>query len=82
MAVLTRPLFASDIQKAKPANNNYELFDGQGLTLFIRTNGKKSGAFVTNAPVRLPGLPLPLGTTLPCRSPAPGLSMLNTFRYW
>ena len=45
MAVLTRPLSASEVQKAKPADKDYELFDGQGLTLFIRTNGKKSGAF-------------------------------------
>ncbi|EAS1759679.1 DUF4102 domain-containing protein [Salmonella enterica] len=41
MAVLTRPLSASEVQKAKPAEKDYELFDGQGLTLFVRTNGKK-----------------------------------------
>lgn len=45
MAVLTRPLSASEVQKAKPANKDYELFDGQGLTLFIRTNGKKIWRF-------------------------------------
>ncbi|RBP67524.1 hypothetical protein [Brenneria salicis] len=52
MAVLTRPLSASEVQKAKPANKDYELSDGQRLILFIRTNGKKSGVFVTNASVR------------------------------
>ena len=54
IAVLTRPLSASKVQKAKPANKDYELFDGQGLLLFVRTTGKKSGAFATNIPVRLP----------------------------
>ncbi|EIX6435559.1 tyrosine-type recombinase/integrase [Salmonella enterica] len=41
MAVLTRPLSASEVRKAKPAEKDYELFDGQGLTLFVRTSGKK-----------------------------------------
>lgn len=45
MAVLTRPLSASEVQKAKPAAKDYELFDGQGLTLFVRTNGKKIWRF-------------------------------------
>ncbi|WP_407654863.1 integrase arm-type DNA-binding domain-containing protein [Brenneria populi] len=45
MAVLTRPLSASEVQKAKPADKDYELFDGQGLTLFVRTNGKKIWRF-------------------------------------
>ncbi|MBS1206819.1 MAG: hypothetical protein H6R25_3718 [Proteobacteria bacterium] len=45
MAVLTRPLSASEVQKAKPADKDYELFDGQGLTLFIRTTGKKIWRF-------------------------------------
>lgn len=34
------PLSASEVQKAKPAAKDYELFDGQGLTLFVRTTGK------------------------------------------
>lgn len=45
MAVLTRPLSAPEVQKAKPTDKDYELFDGQGLTLFIRTNGKKIWRF-------------------------------------
>ncbi len=45
MAVLTRLLSASEVQKAKPADKDYELFDGQGLTLFVRTNGKKIWRF-------------------------------------
>ncbi|HAF2131234.1 TPA: tyrosine-type recombinase/integrase [Salmonella enterica] len=45
MAVLTRPLSAFEVQKAKPAEKDYELFDGQGLTLFIRTSGKKIWRF-------------------------------------
>ncbi|TKI07543.1 integrase domain-containing protein [Martelella alba] len=45
MAVLTRPLSASEVQKAKSAEKDYELFDGQGLTLFIRTTGRKIWRF-------------------------------------
>ncbi|HBE3761061.1 TPA: integrase domain-containing protein [Escherichia coli] len=45
MAVITRPLSASEVQKAKPADKDYELFDGQGLTLFVRTSGKKIWRF-------------------------------------
>ena len=45
MAVLTRPLSATEVQKAKPASKDYELFDGQGLTLFVRTTGKKIWRF-------------------------------------
>ncbi|EDW1644074.1 tyrosine-type recombinase/integrase [Salmonella enterica subsp. enterica] len=45
MAVLTRPLSASEVQKAKPGATDYELFDGQGLTLFVRTSGKKIWRF-------------------------------------
>ncbi|MCB7131321.1 tyrosine-type recombinase/integrase [Salmonella enterica subsp. enterica serovar Hillegersberg] len=45
MAVLTRPLSACEVQKAKPGDKDYELFDGQGLTLFVRTNGKKIWRF-------------------------------------
>lgn len=35
MAVLTPPLSASDVQKAKPGATEYELFDGQRLILFV-----------------------------------------------
>ncbi|BDI37247.1 integrase domain-containing protein [Escherichia coli] len=45
MAVLTRPLSACEVQKAKPSDKDYELFDGQGLTLFVRTSGKKIWRF-------------------------------------
>lgn len=82
MAVLTRPLSASEVQKAKPADKDYELFDGQGLTLFIRTTGKKSGAFATSVPVRLLEPSLPPDTTRPCRLPAPGRCMPNTLPCW
>ncbi|HDP0318198.1 TPA: tyrosine-type recombinase/integrase [Salmonella enterica subsp. enterica serovar Concord] len=45
MAVLTRPLSACEVLKAKPGNKDYELFDGQGLILFVKTNGKKIWRF-------------------------------------
>ncbi|EOX8477467.1 hypothetical protein AIT98_000571 [Salmonella enterica subsp. indica] len=49
MAVLTRPLSASEAQKAKPAAKDYELF--------VRTNDKKSGASATNVPALSPTPP-------------------------
>lgn len=45
MAVLTRPLSASEVQKAKTAEKDYELFGGQGLTLMVKTSGKKIWRF-------------------------------------
>lgn len=41
MAIVTRPLSVSEIQKAKPAVKPYMLFDGRGLCLQIKPNGKK-----------------------------------------
>ncbi len=39
MAVLTSPLSASEVQKAKPGATEYELFNGQGLILSVRSSG-------------------------------------------
>ncbi|ECC1695708.1 hypothetical protein QF91_003428 [Salmonella enterica subsp. salamae] len=39
MAVLTPPLSASEVQKAKPGATEYELFNGQGLILSVRSSG-------------------------------------------
>ncbi|EEB9696287.1 tyrosine-type recombinase/integrase [Salmonella enterica subsp. enterica] len=41
MAIVTRPLTAAEIQKAKPATKPYMLFDGRGLCLQVKPNGKK-----------------------------------------
>lgn len=41
MAIVTRPLSVSEIQKAKPAVKSYMLFDGRGLCLLVKPNGKK-----------------------------------------
>ncbi len=41
MAIITRPLSAAEIQKAKPAAKPYMLFDGRGLCLQVKPNGKK-----------------------------------------
>ncbi|HHC5282430.1 TPA: integrase arm-type DNA-binding domain-containing protein [Salmonella enterica] len=39
MAILTSPLSASEVQKAKPGATEYELFNGQGLILSVRSSG-------------------------------------------
>ncbi|MFP1727247.1 integrase arm-type DNA-binding domain-containing protein [Lonsdalea quercina] len=41
MAIITRPLSSSEVQKAKPAAKPYYLFDGRGLCLQIKPNGNK-----------------------------------------
>ncbi|MBA3113112.1 hypothetical protein CBX57_017360 [Salmonella enterica] len=40
MVILTPPLSASEVQKAKPGATEYELFDGQGLTLFVSASDR------------------------------------------
>ncbi len=83
MAVLTPPLSASEVQKAKPAAKDYELFDGQGLTLFVRTTGKKIWRFRYKRPGSTTRTTITLKAITPlCRSPAPALSMLKSWRCW
>lgn len=41
MAIVNRPLSASEIQKAKPSSKPYYLFDGRGLCLKVATSGRK-----------------------------------------
>lgn len=45
MAITRRLLTAAAVQKAKPSDNDYDLRDGHGLTLSIRTTGKKIWRF-------------------------------------
>lgn len=41
MAIVTNPLTAIQIQKAKPRERAYYLFNGRGLGLQIKSNGNK-----------------------------------------
>ncbi|HCL5253740.1 TPA: integrase arm-type DNA-binding domain-containing protein [Salmonella enterica] len=41
MAIVTNPLTAAQIQKAKPRDSAYYLFDGRGLCLQIKPSGNK-----------------------------------------
>lgn len=41
MAIIVRPLSAVEIQRAKPAAKPYMLFDGRGLCLQVKPNGRK-----------------------------------------
>jgi integrase len=41
MARLTKPLSDAEVRKAKPKEKMYKLFDGNGLTLEIKPNGRK-----------------------------------------
>lgn len=45
MAITHRLLTASAVQKAKSADKDYDLRDGHGLTLSVRTTGKKIWRF-------------------------------------
>lgn len=50
MAIVTRPLSASEVQKAKPSSKPYLLFDGKGLCLQIKPSGKKYWRFRYSRP--------------------------------
>ncbi|EDR5087990.1 tyrosine-type recombinase/integrase [Salmonella enterica subsp. enterica serovar Georgia] len=41
MAITTRPLSDTEIRKAKPAAKDFQLFDGQGLSLMVKASGNK-----------------------------------------
>ncbi|EDT2963630.1 DUF4102 domain-containing protein [Salmonella enterica subsp. enterica] len=41
MAILNRPLSATEVQKAKPASKPYYLFDGRGLCFQVTPKGRK-----------------------------------------
>lgn len=41
MTITRRLLTATVVQKAKPADKDYDMPDGHGLTLAVRTTGKK-----------------------------------------
>lgn len=45
MTITRRLLTAAAVQKAKPADKDYDLPDGHGLTLSVRTSGKKIWRF-------------------------------------
>lgn len=45
MTISRRPLTAIAVQKAKSTDKDYDLPDGQGLTLSVRTSGKKIWRF-------------------------------------
>jgi hypothetical protein len=42
MARTIKPLTASQIERAKPKDKEYSLFDGEGLYLVIRPSGAKT----------------------------------------
>ncbi|HAE2268185.1 TPA_asm: hypothetical protein GND82_002897 [Salmonella enterica subsp. salamae serovar 60:g,m,t:z6] len=44
MAIITSPLSATEVHKAKPAANPYYLFDGRGLCLQIKPNPPRVSA--------------------------------------
>jgi integrase len=45
MAIVTNPLTATQVHKAKPAAKPYMLFDGRGLCLQVKPSGKKYWRF-------------------------------------
>ncbi|ENM3024022.1 hypothetical protein AB7A57_004632 [Salmonella enterica] len=61
MAVLPPPLSFSEVQKAKPGATWYELFDEQGLILFINTSGNIIWCFRDERPGSTSGATITLG---------------------
>lgn len=54
MTIIRCLLSAAAVQKSKPADKDYDLPDGHGLTLSVRTSGKKSGVSVTSGQIPPP----------------------------
>ena len=50
MARRTKPLTDTEIKTAKPKDTDYQLYDGDGLTLLIKSSGSKPGSSVIIAP--------------------------------
>jgi hypothetical protein len=47
MARKTKPLTDTEIKAAKPKDADYQLYDGDGLTLLIKSRVVSSGSSVT-----------------------------------
>ncbi|HBN1738962.1 TPA: integrase arm-type DNA-binding domain-containing protein, partial [Escherichia coli] len=45
MARKTKPLTDTEIKAAKPKDADYQLYDGDGLTLLIKSSGSKLWQF-------------------------------------
>lgn len=45
MARKTKPLTDTEIKAAKPQDKDYQLYDGDGLTLLIKSSGSKLWQF-------------------------------------
>ena len=45
MARRTKPLTDTEIKTAKPKDADYQLYDGDGLTLLIKSSGSKLWQF-------------------------------------
>ncbi len=45
MARQTKPLSVKEIKAAKPKDADYQLYDGDGLTLLIKSSGSKLWQF-------------------------------------
>ena len=51
MARITKPLNNTEVSQAKPREKEYTLFDGDGLTLRVKSNGSKSWLFNYYKPI-------------------------------
>ena len=56
MPRVATPLSDSKCEAAKPREKDYSLFDGEGLHLFVKTNGTKTWRFKFTRPDGRPGL--------------------------
>ncbi|NYA48315.1 integrase arm-type DNA-binding domain-containing protein, partial [Haemophilus haemolyticus] len=45
MAIITKPLTNTEVERAKPQNKEYNLMDGQGLFLRVKPTGAKTWLF-------------------------------------
>jgi hypothetical protein len=70
MARKTKPLTDTEIKAAKPKDADYQLYDGDGLTLLIKSSGSKLWQFRYYRPLTKQRTKQSFGPTLPSLSDA------------
>lgn len=82
MARKTKPLTDTEIKAAKSKDADYQLYDGDGLTLLIKSSGSKLWQFRYYRPLTKQRTKQSFGSILLSRFPMLVSSELNPRYYW
>lgn len=82
MARRTKPLTDTEIKAAKPKDTDYQLYDGDGLKLLIKSSGSKLWQFRYHRPLTKQRTKQSFGAYLLSHFPMRVNSELNLVHYW